>query len=109
MTQKSVTKNDNPRLPPSFIPIITKLTEIRNQLNMSQFDLECKIGIARGYLSKWERGQRTPTFFNFICWTKALDLEVEFKPVLQKRANDNGELIANDNLAITLIKSRDHN
>ncbi|GAB5522844.1 MAG: hypothetical protein Roseis2KO_07160 [Roseivirga sp.] len=117
MTQKSVTKNDNPRLPPSFIPIITKLTEIRKQLNVSQFDLECKIGIARGYLSKWERGQRTPTFFNLICWASALGLEIEFKPASPKSANDNGELIANDNgelindknLHSTLTKAQNDN
>ena len=108
MTEKSVTKNDNPKLLSSFIPIITKLTETRKQLNVSQFDLECKIGIARGYLSKWERGQRTPTFFNFICWISALGMEIEFKSASPKSANDNGELIANDNGELVANDNREY-
>ena len=105
MTQKSVTKNHNPKLQPCFKQIITKLTEIRDQLDVNQFDLECKIGIARGYLSKWERGVRTPTFFNLLCWVSALDLEIEFKPISSNPANDNGELIANDNGELTTNKN----
>lgn len=99
MTQKVNSKiNEAPKLLSCFAPIITRLKEIRLDRGISQFDLECKIGLARGYLSKWECGDRTPSLFNFLCWAKALDLEIEFLPIDQICANDNGELIANDNV-----------
>ena len=94
---KSLERNRRPRLLPCYAPIILQLKKVRVEKGISQFDLEYTIGIARGYLSKWECGIRTPSFFGFVCWAKALDLDVEFTSSLPSPANDNSRLVANDN------------
>ena len=92
------------RLQPIFRPLIHPLIEEREKRGISQFELEHKIGVTRGYLTKWECGLRTPSLYSYICWAEALDLGIGFYPLddpdFKKLivSNDNGELIGNDNL-----------
>ncbi len=49
---------------------------------MSQMDLDEKIGVARGLVSKWEVGIRKPSGYLFCIWAEALgcNLWLEKKP-----------------------------
>jgi transcriptional regulator with XRE-family HTH domain len=100
MTESRKTKRRVSKKIPKYLePIIFHLKEVRLKKNIRQADLEHQIGLGEGYLSKWETGSRIPNIFNLVCWASALELQIDVVPkTLIGVANDNGELIANDNL-----------
>lgn len=100
MTKSRKTKKRVSRKIPIYLEsIVANLKEARLRKNIRQADLEHKIGLAEGYLSKWETGSRIPNIFNLVCWASALELQIDVVPKsLTGIANDNGELTANDNL-----------
>lgn len=55
---------------------ISQFVERRKELGLTQDDLNYKIGVADGSVSKWECGYRTPTLFNLMCWADALEAEL---------------------------------
>ena len=61
--------------------LVAQFTHRRYELNISQNELDHKIGCATGLVAKWETGNRKPTAFNLYCWAVALGykltLEVE--------------------------------
>lgn len=57
--------------------LISQFVQRRNELELSQEDVEYKLGVADGTISKWERGVRTPTAFNLFCWAEALECNLE--------------------------------
>jgi len=52
--------------------LITQFVAQRHKLGLSQMDLDEKIGVARGLVSKWEVGIRKPSGFLFCVWADAL-------------------------------------
>lgn len=60
-------------------PVISRLHTARVKQNINQQDLAERIGVTRPALSHWERGWKTPTWFNFMCWAEALGVEIEVK------------------------------
>ncbi len=62
--------------------LITQFVAKRHELGMSQMDLDEKIGVARGLVSKWEVGIRKPSGYLFCVWAEALgcNLWLEKKP-----------------------------
>ena len=59
--------------------LITQFVAKRHKLGMSQMDLDEKIGVARGLVSKWEVGIRKPSGFLFCCWANALECTIILK------------------------------
>tara|TARA_Y100000590_G_C14836695_1_gene682281 strand:+ start:33 stop:353 length:321 start_codon:yes stop_codon:yes gene_type:complete len=92
-----MTNKQQKKISPCFFPIISKLRTARINKGISQEELGYKIGLAEGYLSKWERGERTPSLFSLICWAETLQHQIVAIPMHKVVANDNGEFIANDN------------
>ena len=80
-------------------PVVNMLIDRRIEKNLSQEELNYRIGIADYQLAKWESGHRTPSVFSLHCWADALDARIEIV------ANDNkppqtpneGALAVNDN------------
>ncbi len=63
--------------------IVIKLVERRHELELTQEELNSRLGIADRLLSKWECGMRSPTSFNLYCWSYALGMRLTIA------ANDN--------------------
>jgi len=59
--------------------LITQFVSQRHKLGMSQMDLDEKIGVARGLVSKWEVGIRKPSGYLFCVWAEALGCEMWLK------------------------------
>lgn len=59
--------------------LITQFVAKRHKLGMSQMDLDEKIGVARGLVSKWEVGIRKPSGYLFCVWAEALGCEMWLK------------------------------
>ena len=60
--------------------VVNQLIVLRHDRNMTQEDLNHKIGVADRLVSKWECGIRTPTSFNLYCWADALDGKIKIVP-----------------------------
>lgn len=69
--------------------VVKELIKQRKQLNLSQEELNARLGIADRLLSKWECGLRTPTSFNLYCWALSLGLKLTVIPMA---ANDNNAI-----------------
>jgi DNA-binding transcriptional regulator YiaG len=52
----------------------------RQELNLSQEDIDLRMGNADRQCSKWECGLRTPTSFNLLCWAEALKAQLILSP-----------------------------
>jgi len=52
----------------------------RNELNLTQEDVDLRMGNADRQCSKWECGLRTPTSFNLLCWAEALEAKICLYP-----------------------------
>ena len=48
-------------------------------MGISQMELDERIGVARGLVSKWEVGIRKPSGFLFCVWADALGCEMWLK------------------------------
>ena len=66
--------------------LITQFVSKRHELGLSQMDLDEKIGVARGLVSKWEVGIRKPSGFLFCIWAESLDCNL----ILQNRGKNEG-------------------
>lgn len=66
--------------------VVKELVKQRKNLNLTQEELNARLGIADRLLSKWECGLRTPTSFNLYCWALSLGLKLTVIPLA---ANDN--------------------
>ena len=80
--------------------IVGRLVSRRKELQITQEDLDFRLGTADRLVSKWECGVRTPTSFNLYCWAFALGMKLTIAandnvpPVPQRKppcgsANDN--------------------
>lgn len=75
--------------------VVGDLVALRKQRNLTQEDLNYKLGVADRLVSKWECGLRTPTSFNLYCWADALDAKLKvvandnWKNIVPKPANEN--------------------
>lgn len=59
--------------------LITQFVAKRHELGISQMDLDEKIGVARGLVSKWEVGIRKPSGYLFCIWAEALGCDLWLK------------------------------
>lgn len=59
--------------------IIQQLVDRRNELGLSQRNLDYQIGCADGLVGKWEKQKRRPSAFMLSCWVDALDCELHIK------------------------------
>lgn len=57
--------------------IVSQFIARRKALNLTQEDVDFRMGIADRLCSKWECGLRTPNSFNFLCWAQALEAEIK--------------------------------
>ena len=60
--------------------VISQFVIKREQLGLTQSNLDDILGVAKGLVSKWEVGIRKPSGFLFCCWAEALDCEIILKP-----------------------------
>ena len=66
-----------------------RITQLRNQKNMSQGQLAQTIGVSRQAISKWENDQSSPDTIHLIKLSDILDTDVEYlatgrKPVCEE-------------------------
>ena len=66
-----------------------RITQLRNQKNMSQGQLAQTIGVSRQAISKWENDQSSPDTIHLIKLSDILDTDVEYlatgrKPVYEE-------------------------
>ena len=56
------------------------LKRARRRRGLASQELDEIIGVTNGLVAKWEAGLRSPTFFNFWCWSASLGVttKVEF-------------------------------
>lgn len=59
--------------------LIPQFVAKRHQMGISQMELDERIGVARGLVSKWEVGIRKPSGFLFCVWADALGCEMWLK------------------------------
>ncbi len=52
---------------------VAQLVHLRHKRNLTQEELNYRLGVADRLVSKWECGTRTPNTFNLHCWVDALD------------------------------------
>lgn len=62
-------------------PLFLQLRELRVQRKIKQCDLADKIGVTKPALSHWENGTRSPSWFNFYCWSQALGVQVKIEEI----------------------------
>lgn len=55
-----------------------RITELRNQNGMSQYELAKALDISRQAVSKWENGLSNPDSANLIRLTEVLDTDIEY-------------------------------
>jgi transcriptional regulator with XRE-family HTH domain len=65
----------------SLGPIIRQLVSRRQQLGLSQAELNDLIGFSDGMISKFETLRRQPTTFTLICWLSALKMRLVLEPL----------------------------
>ena len=53
--------------------LVSQFINRRKELGLTQDDVNYKLGVADGSVSKWECGYRTPTAFNLLCWAQVLE------------------------------------
>jgi len=54
-----------------------RIYNLRTQKRLTQDQLAEKIGVSRQALSKWERGEAYPDYYNTTALAKALDVSVD--------------------------------
>lgn len=57
-------------------PVITALREERIRQNISQADLNERIGMAEGRIQRWESGVSIPYFITMVRWADALGVKI---------------------------------
>ncbi|MBP9988150.1 MAG: XRE family transcriptional regulator [Ruminococcus sp.] len=57
--------------------ICKKLQQLRKDANMSQYELADKIFVSRDLISKWETGERRPSYDNLIKLSEVLSCDIE--------------------------------
>ena len=55
-----------------------RITELRNQNGLSQYELEKEMEASRQAVSKWENGQSNPDSMNLIRLAEILDTDIEY-------------------------------
>jgi transcriptional regulator with XRE-family HTH domain len=80
--------------------VVKSLIDLRVKVNMTQDDINHKLGVADRLVSKWECGVRTPTSFHLYCWADALNARLTIvtndrndKNITKQVANDNHQTI----------------
>lgn len=56
--------------------LVDVLSERRRQLEISQHELDDRLGMADGVVAKWETGYRRPSPDNLWCWCHALGVRL---------------------------------
>ena len=62
--------------------LITQFVKRRKSLNLTQDEVNTRMGNADRLISKWECGDRTPNSFNLYCWAVTLDCELTVAPTI---------------------------
>lgn len=55
-----------------------RITELRNQNGLSQYELAKEMEVSRQAVSKWENGQSNPDSMNLIRLAEILDTDIEY-------------------------------
>ena len=59
--------------------IIDKLVKRRKELNMTQEEVNQKLGMSDSQVAKWETGVRVPILFHLLCWLDVLGMGMELR------------------------------
>ena len=91
--------NNTPKSRDDFLKeIVHPMIERRKELGLTQEDVNHKLGVADFLVAKWERGTRSLTAFNFLCWAEVLKGRIVFIPDDDyKTPKDMIEEVSNDN------------
>lgn len=69
------------RLDRDFLgPLIEQLVDARHRLNLSQLELNARIGCSEGHLAKWEAGMHRPSLYFLLLWIEQLGLRIVLDP-----------------------------
>ena len=72
-----------------------RITQLRNQKNMSQGQLAQTIGVSRQAISKWENDQSSPDTIHLIKLSDILDTEVEYLATGRKPVYEEAPIVIN--------------
>src|SRR5687767_14651385 len=61
-------------------PLLQALSTERKRQGLSQTDMDRRIGLADGLVSKWECGVRRPSLYLLACYAWALDGRLTYVP-----------------------------
>lgn len=61
--------------------LIKQLTEIRKELNITQPQIESKVGLTQQMVSRIEKFGNSPRLDNFIKYVYSLGLEIKFEKI----------------------------
>ncbi|MEM8938618.1 MAG: helix-turn-helix transcriptional regulator [Bacteroidota bacterium] len=64
--------------------LVKSLIRRRQELNITQEELNHTLGVADRLVSKWECGTRTPLAFHLYCWADALQTCLTIVPKRQE-------------------------
>ncbi|NQY00279.1 MAG: helix-turn-helix domain-containing protein [Flavobacteriaceae bacterium] len=91
--------NNKPKKREDFLKeVVNPMINRRKELGLTQEDVNHKLGVADFLVAKWERGIRSPTAFNFLCWAEVLKGRIVFisdddykspKDMIEEVSNDN--------------------
>lgn len=62
--------------------VVIAMVDARKKKKFTQAQVDYAIGCADGLVSKWECGDRIPSFFMLVCWSEVLDVEIKVVPKL---------------------------
>ena len=64
--------------------IVDEMVQARKNIGYTQAQVDFKIGCADGLVSKWECGDRIPSFFMLACWTQVLEVDIKVTPKIKE-------------------------
>ena len=73
--------HDKPIGYPPYKKMVMEMVKARKEKSFTQALVDFKIGCADGLVSKWECGDRIPSFFMLVCWCEVLSVELQIKSV----------------------------
>ena len=73
-----------------------KLTYLRKEKGLSQYDVASELNVSRQAISRWESGRSTPSTTNLKCLSVLLDVSTDFLLDETLGQPDHGETVDNE-------------
>ncbi len=81
-----------------------KIAEERKRLNLSQLELANKLGVSQKSISKYERGDRRPTYETLMAMAKLFGVSVDYL-----LGNSNSRISTNNDVSLRNFEKKNNN